>query len=75
MRFEIERTRLLYDAADVGIRLLPPSSARCIRTARDLYSRILGQIEASEYDVFSSRARLPTWKKAAAVGRALLPGR
>jgi 15-cis-phytoene synthase len=75
MRFEIERTRTLYDAADVGIRLLPPSSARCIRTARDLYSRILGQIEASEYDVFSSRARLPTWKKAAAVGRALLPGR
>jgi 15-cis-phytoene synthase len=75
MRFEIERTRLLYDAADVGIRLLPPSSARCIRTARDLYSRILDQIEASEYDVFSSRARLPTWKKVAAVGRALLPGR
>jgi 15-cis-phytoene synthase len=75
MRFEIERTRTLYDAADVGIRLLPPSSARCIRTARDLYSRILGQIEASEYDVFSSRARLPTWKKAAAVGRTLLPGR
>jgi 15-cis-phytoene synthase len=75
MRFEIERTRALYDAADVGIRLLPPSSARCIRTARDLYSRILEQIEAAGYDVFSGRARLPTWKKAAAVGRALLPGR
>jgi 15-cis-phytoene synthase len=75
MRFEIERTRALYDAADVGVRLLPPSSARCIRTARDLYSRILEQIEAAGYDVFSSRARLPTWKKAVAVGRAVLPGR
>jgi 15-cis-phytoene synthase len=75
MRFEIERTRALYEAADVGIRLLPPSSARCIRVARDLYSRILDRIEAADHDVFSGRARVPTWEKAAAVGRAVLPGR
>ena len=28
----------LYRSADLGIALLPPSSARCIRAARDLYS-------------------------------------
>ena len=75
MRFEIDRTRALYRSADRGLALLPPSSARCIRAARLLYSRILEVIEASGYDVFNQRARVPTWQKArlaarAAVGRA-----
>jgi phytoene synthase len=65
MQFEIERTRALYRSADRGVALLPPSSARCIRAARVLYSRILEVIEANGYDVFSRRATVPTWRKAA----------
>src|SRR3712207_2701978 len=57
MRFEIERARELYRSADIGIGMLPPSSARCVRSARVLYSRILERIEAQRYDVFSARAR------------------
>jgi phytoene synthase len=71
MRFEIDRTREHYRIADRGIELLPPSSARCIRAARVLYSRILDVIEANGHDVFSTRARVPTWQKAALVARSL----
>jgi 15-cis-phytoene synthase len=75
MRFEIDRTRGLYRIADRGIAHLPGRSQRCIVAARDLYSRILDQIEALDHDVFSGRARVPTWQKAATAGRALLLGR
>ncbi len=71
MVFEIDRTRALYRSADAGLVLLPPTSARSIGAARALYSRILDVIEANGYDVFSSRARVPTWQKAVTVGRAL----
>jgi phytoene synthase len=63
MRFEIDRARQLYASADVGIALLPPWSARAIRTARVLYARILDEIEAQDHDVFSRRARVPTMRK------------
>ena len=65
MRFEIARNRELYAQADAGIPHLPPRSARCVATARRLYSQILDRIEAADYDVFSARVRVPTWRKAA----------
>ncbi len=73
MGFEIERTRALYRSVDAGLALLPPSSRRCIRAARVLYARILDVIEANGYDVFSQRATVPTWRKAAVVAKALTP--
>ena len=42
-------------------------------TARLLYSQILERIEAQDYDVFAKRARVPTWQKAAMVGKLLSP--
>ncbi|WP_334142169.1 phytoene/squalene synthase family protein [Rhabdothermincola sp.] len=75
MRFEIERARALYAEAERGIPFLPPSSARCITTASALYGGILRAIERNGYDVFSTRARVPAVRKAAAVGRALLAAR
>jgi phytoene synthase len=73
LRFEIERCRELYASADLGVALLPPSSARCIVAARALYSRILDRIEADGYDVFSHRVRVPTWRKAAVVASVVVP--
>jgi phytoene synthase len=74
MRFEIARCRRLYISADLGIGMLPPRSARCVRVARLLYSRILDVIEQRGYDVFSERARVPAWEKLALVARhAALP--
>jgi phytoene synthase len=72
LRFEIDRCRRLYESADRGIALLPPESARCVRSARLLYSGILERIERAGYDVFTRRARVPTWRKLATVGRAML---
>jgi phytoene synthase len=75
MRFEVERTRRYYRSADQGLAQLPPVSARCIAGARDLYGGILGQIEAAGYDVWSSRVRVPTWRKVATAARMLRPAR
>jgi phytoene synthase len=75
MRYEISRTREYYASADLGIPYLPAASARCIRAARRLYSAILDQIEASDYDVFTRRARVPSWRKALVVSRSIRPGR
>jgi phytoene synthase len=69
MEFEIERTRTYYTSGDQGIPLLPPTSARCIRVARRLYSEILDRIEQADYDVFAARARVPSTRKALVVGR------
>ncbi len=76
MSFEIERNRELYRQADEGLRHLPGASARCVATARLLYSKILDLVEANDYDVFHGRLRLPTWRKAltALEGTVRVPG-
>jgi phytoene synthase len=63
MRFEIARTRDLYELADTGVSLLPDRSGRCIHSARRLYAGILDEIEANDYDVFSARVRVPLRRK------------
>ena len=74
LAFEIERNRELYRQADVGIALLPGRSARCVGAARVLYARILDRIEAVDYDVFRSRVRGPTWRKAVTAARIMVAG-
>ncbi len=69
MQFEITRCRDLYASAAVGIAMLPQSSARCVRAAHDLYGRILDRIEELDYDVFSTRASVPTPTKVAVIAR------
>ena len=73
MKFEIARCRSLYASADNGIAMLPNRSARCIRAARVLYSRILDRIERQQYDVFAKRASVSTLQKAVMVARLVLP--
>jgi phytoene synthase len=75
MDFEIERCRALYRSADFGLALLPATSVKGIRAARILYAGILERIEAQGGDVFSRRARVPTWRKAVTVGRLAAGGR
>ena len=74
MEYEIERNRALYDFADTGIGMLPPRSARCVGSARILYSQILDRIEQRGYDVFSGRLRVPTWRKALTTARIMVTG-
>ncbi|OYO09215.1 hypothetical protein CGZ98_15775 [Enemella evansiae] len=65
---QIARNRELYEQARPGIEMLPPASARCVGTAHRLYAQILDRIEAADFDVFSTRRRVPTWRKLATAG-------
>lgn len=71
MAFQIERNRELYRLSEPGLALMPPASARCVATAKVLYSRILARIEARDYDVFTGRARVVTPLKLATAVRGL----
>jgi phytoene synthase len=73
MRFEIERNRDLYRAANDGLPMLHGAAHRCVQSASVLYAQILDRIEAADYDVFARRARVPTWRKLATVGAAIPP--
>lgn len=63
LKFQIERTREIYEHADAGLSYLPAYAQLPVRLARVLYSRILDKIEANGYDVFTKRARVPAWEK------------
>lgn len=63
MRFQIERTRRLYAEAQPGIVLLKPDGRFAIAAAAGLYSAILNNIEAHDFDVFSRRAHVSGWGK------------
>jgi phytoene synthase len=63
MRFEIARTRQLYDEAWPGIALLDADGRLAIGAAAELYRGILAAIEKNDYDVFNRRASLGAWAK------------
>ncbi len=72
MRFQIARTRDLYDQAWPGIGMLERDGRLAIAAAGSLYRGILDVIERNDYDVFSQRASIGTWSKIQRVV-ALLP--
>jgi phytoene synthase len=61
MRLQIDRNRDLYDQAVPGISLLHRDGQFAVAAAADLYSAILEDIEANDYDVFGRRAHLSGW--------------
>jgi phytoene synthase len=69
VRFEAERTRALYAHADEGFAFIPAEARLPIRLARVLYARILDKIEQNRCDVFTRRARVPTWEKLVTLAR------
>ncbi len=72
MRFEVERTRALFDQG----RALVPRIPGALAVDIDLFSRgglaILDRIEARGFDVLSSRPALTRWTKIGLLGRALV---
>lgn len=69
MRFQIDRTRELYQDSWAGVSFLDTDGRLAIGAASTFYSGILNDIEKHDYDVFSRRASLSTAGKLA-----LLPG-
>lgn len=63
MKFQIERTRNLYEEAWAGVKLLEREGQLAIGAASVFYAGILEDIEKHDYDVFSRRASLGTLGK------------
>ena len=63
--FEVARARTLFRSAELGVRLLHPTSRDCIRTALTLYRGILDEVEANDYSVLDRRARVGTPRRMA----------
>lgn len=58
MKFQIERTRHLYEESWAGVKLLEHEGQLAIGAASVFYAGILDDIEKHDYDVFSRRASL-----------------
>jgi phytoene synthase len=69
---EIARARDLYRHAAPGIELVHPTSRDCLRTALVLYSQILDEIEAADYNVFGGRLSVPVTRRAGVAARGLI---
>jgi 15-cis-phytoene synthase len=65
-------TRGIYRFAGDGVQMLAPVSRPCVATALTLYSEILDRIEASDFAVFSQRARVGTARRMQVAAGALV---
>jgi phytoene synthase len=71
MRFQVQRAREYYDAAMPLCRLLPPPGRAVFWVMARTYRGLLNAIEGRDYDVYSSRVRLSSWRKLLLAVRAL----
>jgi Phytoene/squalene synthetase len=63
MKFQIERTRQLYEDSWAGVKMLEREGQLAIGAASVFYQGILDEIEKNDYDVFTQRASLSAWDK------------
>ena len=67
MRFQISRTRQLYEDSWEGVKMLEHEGQLAIGAASLFYQGILDEIEKNDYNVFNRRASLSTWGKASRI--------
>ena len=67
MKFQIERTRHLYDESWAGVKMLEREGQLAIGAASVFYQGILDDIEKHDYDVFTRRASLSALGKVSRV--------
>ena len=72
MGFEAERARAYYDQSRPLIALVHPRSRRSLWALIEIYRRLLGRIERSNFDVLEKRIRVPTWEKLSILASAAL---
>ncbi|MCX5700024.1 MAG: phytoene/squalene synthase family protein [Candidatus Omnitrophica bacterium] len=69
----IKKTREYYQNTEIGIRLIPSKRCRIVATSmKEMYSRILQEIEKNNYDVFSRRACVSKINKIGIIIRIIL---
>jgi 15-cis-phytoene synthase len=72
MRFEAERARAYYNESRPLIALVHPRSRPSLWALIEIYRRLLGRIERSNFDVLEKRIRVPTWEKLSILASAAL---
>lgn len=70
LRYEASLARAHYQEAWPLVDLVSRSTRPSLWALIQIYYRLLGRIEESEFDVFARRIRLPAWEKAGIVLRA-----
>lgn len=63
MRFQLERAKEYYAKARVLDHYLPSPGRLLFQVMWGTYRQLLQEIENCEYDVFSSRVKVPRWRK------------
>jgi len=72
MRFEADRAREYYRESRPLLDLVDPKCRASLWALIEIYSRLLGRIEASGFDVLSRRIRVPAVQKSWIVARSFL---
>jgi len=75
MQFEAQRARAYYDEAAPLVDLVDPHSQASLWALIEIYSRLLGRIEKTNYDVLSRRVELTGREKVRIILRAAVGGR
>lgn len=75
MQFEVQRTREFYQNSERLFDYLSPAGQGILKAMYRIYGGILSEIERSDYDVYSSRAALPRWRKLLIAGEAIVSSR
>lgn len=63
MRFELERTRVLYEKGVFGISYLDKKGRKAVYASALIYKDILDKIERNNYDIFSHRIVISPFRK------------
>jgi 15-cis-phytoene synthase len=72
MSFEAQRARAYYDESRPLIALVHPRSRPSLWALIEIYRRLLGRIEHSNFNVLEKRIRVPTWEKLSILASAAL---
>jgi len=72
LAFEARRAEQYYEAGKQLLPLIAADSRPALWVLIAIYHRLLRKIEAAEYQVFSSRVRVPTYEKMAILGWGIL---
>lgn len=75
MQFEVQRTREFYKNSERLIDYISPAGQGILKAMYRIYGGILNEIERVDYDVYSSRAGLPRWRKLLIAGEAIISSR
>ncbi|WP_339729598.1 phytoene/squalene synthase family protein [uncultured Gimesia sp.] len=75
MEFEVQRTRGFYRNSERLFDYISPAGQGILKAMYRIYGGILSEIERMEYDVYSSRAGLPKWRKLLIAGEAIVASR